>query len=568
MWKWLVVFAAIAGAVGFFAGTRGIDQAHGCAHSITPTTYEGPENRSGYLTALDLAAFNQIAPGVPAYSISPEEKGPRGGRSIVAYPYIPPKLFKAVAFMESHLWNASSATPYRGVGPALVSFDCGHGVAQVTSGMTHPLDSGWPSREQSLVATHYLYNIAKGSNILVSKWNSAPEVRPVVGNGDPRIVESWYYALWSYNGFAFQNHPYLPNPGAWPRTGFSCSSNLSDGFSHSRTGYPYQELVYGCAARPPSVNGQRLWNPQPSTLPNLNNGGKSGLTSVQAWQSCAGSSNCSSMDIALPWIHNRDSTQPRPIGTGALVKGNPRLAVSTNYVVGPSRQVRIWNSGSAMLSFRVKPNHWWVRVNRQAGVSLAPNIPCTTPCDRQPLLTITTASNAPAGALGSVIITNLMTGNSQYVLVRAPGGAQVTPTPSPSPTPSPTPPANPATSPFADSDWDGCINHFESNNPAARGGDRNPNNFWDFFDTPDGNNVRDRRVTAADVYRVWLRMGTSGNPSVPPILAAPPSGYHPAFDRGPVIGDDPWDTGPADGVITGHDVYVVASQAGHSCQID
>jgi hypothetical protein len=419
MLRLLGVLAALVVAVAAF-GASGSPKAEGCAFSTTPTTYEGAQNRGAYLLGLELAGFNQIAPGNPAYSIAPEERGVRGNRTFAISPYVPPKLLKAIAFMESNLWNAANSVPYQGVGPALVSFDCGHGVMQVTSGMTHPLEAGWPTHQQSLVATHYLFNLARGANILVSKWNSSPEVRPVAGNGDPRIVENWYYALWSYNGFAFQNHPYLPNPQAWPRTGYSCSSNLNDGFSHSRTGYPYQELVLGCAARPPSVNGARLWSPQPVNLPNLASPPYSGLKSVQAWQACAGNFNCAAMDIPLPWLNNRDHTPPRPIGAGAYVIGSPRLAINRNFIDGVPGPVEISNIGSGILSWRVKVITPWVRVNRQAGVALPAFMVCTTPCDRRPRVTISFAPNAPPGAFGAIHVTNLITGNSQGILVRAP----------------------------------------------------------------------------------------------------------------------------------------------------
>jgi hypothetical protein len=429
MWKVLAGFVAVAAAI-IILEVSGSREAHGCAFTTTPTTYEGHENRSAYLVGIELAAFNKTSPANPSFSIAPEERGQRGNRTLAASPYIPPKLLKSIAFIESNLWNAASAVPYQGVGPALVSFDCGHGVAQVTSGMTHPLEDGWPSHTQALIATHYLYNIARGANILVSKWNSAPEVRPVAANGDPRIVESWYYALWSYNGFAFQNHPYLPNPNAWPRTGYSCSSNLSDGFSHSRTGYPYQELVLGCASRPPSVGGQQLWSGQPVNLPNLANAAYSGLKSLQAWQNCAGRSNCAGMDIPLPWINNRDNTPALPVGAGAYVLGQPQLAVDRNFIDGASGPVQVSNIGSGILPWRAKSATPWVKVNRQAGVALAPFMACTTPCDRRPIVTITIAPNAPRGAFGAVYITNLITGRSQGILVRAPAGTPPgTPTP-------------------------------------------------------------------------------------------------------------------------------------------
>jgi hypothetical protein len=426
MWRLLAVLCALVIALIAF-DVSGARQAEGCAFSTTPTTYEGTKNRSAYLVGLELAGFNLISRTNPTFSIAPEEQGKRGNRTITSAPYIPPKLLKAIAFIESNLWNAASSVPYQGVGPALVSFDCGHGVTQVTSGMTHPLEAGSPSHNQALIATHYLYNIARGSNILVSKWNSAPEVRPVSGNGDPRIVENWYYALWSYNGFAFQNHPYLPNPNAWPRNGYSCSSNLNDGFSHSRTGYPYQELVLGCAARPPSVDGFQLWAPQPSNLPNLAKGSFAGLTSLKAWQHCAGSSNCAAMDTPLPWINNRDNTPARAPGSGGYVIGHPQVAVDDKYIDSPSGTVKISNVGSGILAWRTKAAPAWVRVNRQAGVALGPNMICVNPCDRTPRITITIAANAPPGALGLVYVTNLITGNSQAILVRAPTGPTPTP---------------------------------------------------------------------------------------------------------------------------------------------
>ena len=157
--------------------------------------------------------------------------------------------------------------PFGGIGPALISFDCGHGIMQVTSGMTVPLgDDGRASPEQLLVATHYAYNIARGAAILADKWNAAPEYRPIAGtdtDSDPSIVENWYFAVWSYNGFTGpgakrSNHPMDPVYGAWPRTPYSCGA-ANDGYGHNRGSYPYQELVWGCATRPPVVDGRQLW---------------------------------------------------------------------------------------------------------------------------------------------------------------------------------------------------------------------------------------------------------------------------------------------------------------------
>lgn len=151
------------------------------------------------------------------------ERGPRTARTstLDTSLRIPPTLFKSIAWIESNYTQASNAVPFGGVGPALRSFDCGYGLGQITTGMANT--SGTPSAKQALIGTHYLFNIAEGIRILADKWNSAPGLRPIAGTGDPAILEDWYFAVWSYNGFAFSNHPLNPmrNPlrgGAIPET--------------------------------------------------------------------------------------------------------------------------------------------------------------------------------------------------------------------------------------------------------------------------------------------------------------------------------------------------------------
>ena len=51
-------------------------------------------------------------------------------------------------------------------------------------------------------------------------------------------------------------------------------------------------------------------------------------------------------------------------------------------------------------------------------------------------------------------------------------------------------------------------------------------------------------------------------------LATPasPSGYHAAYDRGPVIGASSWNRAPADGAVNiPDDILGVAGQFGHNC---
>ena len=250
----------------------------GCAFREAPTTYEGPQDRSLYTDATDLAAFNMLLPGDTYFGLPPLETGLRDSRTTSASAGIPPVLLKAIAWIESAFTQASQQVPFEAIGPALVSFDCGYGIMQVTSGMTTPQgERGYPSPEQALVATHFAYDIARGVLILADKWNSAPEDRPIAGidtGGDPALIENWYFAVWSYNGFTGpganrSNHPMDPIYGAWPRVPYSCGPS-SDGLGHNRGNYPFQELIFGCASHPPQVNGVNLWTPQPVDLPDLN----------------------------------------------------------------------------------------------------------------------------------------------------------------------------------------------------------------------------------------------------------------------------------------------------------
>ena len=125
--------------------------------------------------------------------------------------------------------------------------------------------------------------------------------------------------------------------------------------------------------------------------------------------------------------------------------------------------------------------------------------------------------------------------------------------------------------PDPDKDGDGCTDAQELGSNSARGGQRDSNNFWDFFDTPNSANVRDRAITIADIGRVVQRFGTSGTlplsleEQVQAALSPPPSaGFHPAFDRTPV-GPELWNIGPPNGGVTIQDIGLIVAQFGHSC---
>jgi hypothetical protein len=389
-------------------------RAEGCAFAHTPTTYEGARSRGAYLAGLDLAGYNMLFPTDNFFGTPHIEVGTRTNRHLIGSPYIPPTLLKAIGWIESALAQGASSTPWSSVGSALVSFDCGHGIMQVTSGMTAPADNGLPSRQQALVAENYLYNIGRGAAILADKWNGAPEYQPIAGadtGSDPALIENWYFALWSYNGFTGpganrSNHPMDPIY-AWPRTGFSCGS-LDDGYGHSYSNYPYQEIVLGCIDKPPSVSGQELWTPIQVSLPNLSDPAWAGPLDLSHWTACAGSLDCAAMDIPSPRPTHRDDT-PRPVdGTAGYLLGAPALSIDRSAVSDDVSHVVISNNGSGILAWRAVAGQPWISLNKQGGVAIGQEVVCANACERSPTLTIT-ITNAQ-GSTGWVDVESLTTG--------------------------------------------------------------------------------------------------------------------------------------------------------------
>ncbi len=159
-------------------------------------------------------------------------------------------LLKAIYYTESG-WRQFCST-----GRTVIAFDCGYGIAQVTSGM-RPGDTS--AFDPNRVASEPAYNVSVGAAILAGKWRAGA----CVGGNDPNIVEHWYFAVWGYNGFAFKNNPNNPTYRA-DRPEFNSSAA-----ARTRANYPYQELVWGIAHYSPSAahwTGQQLGYPQRSQI--------------------------------------------------------------------------------------------------------------------------------------------------------------------------------------------------------------------------------------------------------------------------------------------------------------
>ena len=391
----LVVLALAAPGLSGDAAPR----AGACAFTRAPHAYEAGLGRDTYLRAIEAASVNALFPDSRDFDLPRVEEGTRAART-EGTAALPPTLLKAIAWVESRMTMAIAGVAFNSSGPALVSFDCGHGIMQITSGMTLPLESDpstdrhFPTNGQASMATHFAHNVAGGAALLARKWNEAPERRPVAGTdtgSDPALIENWYYAVWGYNGFTGpgsidSNHP--ADPGfSWPRPAYRCNG------AQSRTAYPYQELVWGCLARPPDVGGAPLWDAIEATLPDLTDPRFFEPLSPAAFRF-----PYSSMDIPTPRPEHADPAPSVAPGAAAELLGSPRLAADARSVSvrldGTEQEahavVIISNPGSGILSWQAIPGSDWIVVDPPAGVALGSGVDCTgRGCDRTARLRIT-----------------------------------------------------------------------------------------------------------------------------------------------------------------------------------
>ncbi len=140
--------------------------------------------------------------------------------------------------------------------------DCGYGVAQVTDGMrlSGREDGGvtaYPYWQQRAIAVDYTANVAKGLQILGDKWNQTRNGGLTINNGDPAMIENWFFAVWAYNtgfypnkgngepwGVGWANNP--ANPVYPQNRGPFLDGRPQDAANPQR--WPYPEKVMGFAA--------------------------------------------------------------------------------------------------------------------------------------------------------------------------------------------------------------------------------------------------------------------------------------------------------------------------------
>jgi MYXO-CTERM domain-containing protein len=207
---------------------------------VLPATKVNPTNAQ--LSAI----FDQIAPGPSKYgslgwnytlNLNDGHGIPHPATKTPAR--YPCSLLKAISVHESVNWHqfcVPTGPTCTGVSQTIISFDCGYGLMQVTSGMRAGDTSSY---DANLVASDPAYNVSVGSQILGAKWAATPSV------GDNRldVIEDWYFSVWAYNGLAFSNNPNNPKFDA-ARKPFRDPGGLSAG------SYPYQEIIWGLVRTP------------------------------------------------------------------------------------------------------------------------------------------------------------------------------------------------------------------------------------------------------------------------------------------------------------------------------
>lgn len=206
----------------------------------------------------------------------------------------PCHVLYAIAMQESG-WRQFCVpdTPQGSVGAperTIVSFDCGYGIGQVTSGM-HVGET--PAFDRMRVAAEPEYNLATGTRILAGKWSATQ----CVGDNDPDLVEDWYTALWAYNGLSYQNNPNNPNLTAGrgvydPKNGGS---------------YAYQEKLYGWMEHPPDVGH---WASLAAAYPNRGDIGNGNSPPALPEPDCASPTSCSAKRTTHASVCPENMTMP------------------------------------------------------------------------------------------------------------------------------------------------------------------------------------------------------------------------------------------------------------------
>ena len=244
-------------------------------HACAIEAFEGSNPSDGeWLDIFHLVAQGPDAWGDQGPSVTDIGQGcgkPEEYHAVTAT--FPCELLMAIAMVETKwLHFCVPTTPSDQVGGAertIISFDCGYGIAQVTSGM-HVGET--PDFDRDRVAYDPIYNLATGTRILAAKWKATQ----CVGDNQPGIVEHWYTSTWAYNGLAYKNNPNNPD--------YDPARDVYD--PQIGGSAPYQEKVFGYVEHDPKWSNIELAYPNPGDI-----GGGSSPPELPE-PSCASPTNC------------------------------------------------------------------------------------------------------------------------------------------------------------------------------------------------------------------------------------------------------------------------------------
>ena len=199
------------------------------------------------ILAAALVASASLSPAASAYA-NPTKPEIRAKLYDAAVAHdVPPKVLYAIAFQES-TWRQFDAN-----GDPLIGYDgLGIGLMQVTSYDLFHFDV-------DRLKTDIDYNIECGVQILLEKrtWT------PLIGDGDGRCYENWFYAVWAYNAWTADNpYPYR----IW--------AHVATGPEGWWTGQPVtpvskSALVGGLGVAIPTPLPAHYWSPTPLPKPAL-----------------------------------------------------------------------------------------------------------------------------------------------------------------------------------------------------------------------------------------------------------------------------------------------------------
>jgi hypothetical protein len=119
-----------------------------------------------------------------------------------------------------------------------------------------------------------------------------------------------------------------------------------------------------------------------------------------------------------------------------------------------------------------------------------------------------------------------------------------------------------------DTDGDGCADGREVGPNEILAGQRDPLQYWDFFDTPKktalGDWMGDKVIDVDDIMGLAQRFAARGAPGNPLTQPVTDTGYHPTFDRR-YMGPKPWGLDAGEGAVGLDEIFLILDQFGHSC---